>query len=162
MTDRITNEPVSRRKFTGLVTAAGLSLPVLAACGDEETTGTDNTGTSPSASSGGTEPSSDPSQSGSSGGGAIASTSDIEVGGGTIISDEGVVITQPSEGDFRAFSSTCTHQGCQVSEVSDGTINCACHGSQFSIEDGEPESGPASAPLREVAITVAGDQIQLA
>ena len=159
MTDRITTE-VSRRKFTGLVTAAGLSLPVLAACGDEETTGTDSPGTSPSSgeSSGGTEPSSDA----SAGGGRIASTADIEVGGGTIISDEGVVITQPSEGDFRAFSSTCTHQGCQVSEVSDGTINCKCHGSQFSIEDGEPESGPASTPLREVAITVEGDQIQLA
>ena len=158
MTDRITAEPVSRRTLGGL-TAAGLSLPILAACGDDTTTATDSPEASAS-SSGGAEPTSSPSQ--GSGGGGIASTSDIEVGGGSIIADEGIVITQPSEGDFKAFDATCTHQGCQVGEVSDGTINCPCHGSQFSIEDGSPESGPATAPLKEVAIKVEGDQIQLA
>jgi Rieske Fe-S protein len=147
VTDGISAEPVSRRVLGGL-TAAGLSLPVLAACGDDPTIATDNPGPSPTSSS--------------RGGGAVASTSDIELGGGTIIADEGIVITQPTEGDFKAFDATCTHQGCQVGEVSDGTINCPCHGSQFSIEDGAPERGPATAPLKEVAITVKGDQIQLA
>ena len=70
------------------------------------------------------------------GGGGLASTADIEVGGGTIFADEQVVVTQPSEGEFKAFTTTCTHQGCQVESVSDGSINCPCHGSSFSIEDG--------------------------
>ena len=154
MTDRITDELLSRRTVTALATA-GISLPLLAACGDDS-------GTDPVGSSGGTEPSADPNQSGGTGDAALAETSDVEVGGGTIISDEGVVITQPTEGAFKAFDATCTHQGCQVSTVSGGTINCACHGSKFSIEDGSPESGPATSPLKEVAITVSGDKIELA
>ena len=123
-------------------------IALQAACGDDE---------SGSAS--------DPGGSGSSGGGggdALASTSDIEVGGGTIFADEQVVVTQPSEGEFKAFNSTCTHQGCQVESVSDGTIHCPCHGSSFSIEDGSVQGGPASSPLEEVSISVEGDSIVLA
>jgi len=147
---------VSRRTVTGLATA-GLSLPLLAACGDDEPGtasdpgGTSSTPTSPQTSSGG-----------GGGGDALASTSEIEVGGGTIFADEQVVVTQPSEGEFKAFNSTCTHQGCQVESVSDGTIHCPCHGSSFSIEDGSVQGGPASSPLEEVSISVEGDSIVLA
>jgi Rieske Fe-S protein len=84
------------------------------------------------------------------------------VGGGRVFADEQVVVTQPSEGEFKAFTTTCTHQGCQVESVSDGHINCPCHGSRFSIEDGSPDEGPASSPLEEVSISVEGDSIVLA
>jgi Rieske Fe-S protein len=152
---------VSRRTVTGLATA-GLSLPLLAACGDDSDTASDP-GSGASSSSGGTTPSpAESSDGGSAGGDALASTSDIEVGGGSIFADEQVVVTQPSEGEFKAFSSTCTHQGCQVESVSDGTINCPCHGSKFSVEDGSVQGGPAPSPLKEVAITVDGDSIVLA
>ena len=148
---------VSRRTVTGLATA-GLTLPLLAACGDDADTASDpGGGTSPPETS---VPSESPG--GAGGGDALAATSDIEVGGGKIFADEKVVVTQPSEGEFKAFDSTCTHQGCQVASVSDGTINCTCHGSMFSIEDGSPEAGPATSPLKEVAITVEGDSIVLA
>ena len=92
----------------------------------------------------------------------LTSTSDIEVGGGAIFADEEVVVTQPSEGEFKCFTAVCTHQGCLVSSVSDGTINCACHGSKYSIENGDVEQGPATFPLAEEPITVSGDQISLA
>lgn len=154
---------VSRRTVTGLATA-GLSLPLLAACGDDGDTASDPGSATSSSSAGGSTPSdtgSSPAE-GGGGGDALASTSDIEVGGGTIFTDEKVVVTQPAEGDFKAFTSTCTHQGCQVESVSDGTINCPCHGSMFSIEDGSVQGGPASSPLSEVAITVDGDSIVLA
>jgi len=152
---------VSRRTVTGLATA-GLSLPLLAACGDDSDTASDP-GSGTSSSSGGTTPSpAESSGGGSAGGDALASTSDIEVGGGSIFADEQVVVTQPSEGEFKAFSSTCTHQGCQVESVSDGTINCPCHGSKYSVEDGSVQAGPAPSPLKEVAITVEGDSIVLA
>jgi Rieske Fe-S protein len=155
---------VSRRTVTGLATA-GLSLPLLAACGDDEPGSASDPGGSGSSAGSGTSstPTSPETSSGGGGGGdALASTSDIEVGGGTIFADQQVVVTQPSEGEFKAFNSTCTHQGCQVESVSDGTIHCPCHGSFFSIEDGSVQGGPASSPLEEVSISVEGDSIVLA
>ncbi|CAM5687624.1 Rieske (2Fe-2S) protein [Streptomyces griseomycini] len=92
----------------------------------------------------------------------LATTGDIPVGGGTVFKDEKVVVTQPEEGDFRAFSAICTHQNCLVAEVSDGTIHCACHGSRFSVTDGSVETGPATRPLPEERITVEGNSIRLA
>jgi Rieske Fe-S protein len=91
---------------------------------------------------------------------ALAQVADVPVGGGVIV--EGTVITQPTAGEFKAFSNICTHQGCEVSEIADGTINCTCHGSKFSVEDGEPTDGPANAPLAAKAITVDGESITLA
>jgi Rieske Fe-S protein len=72
-----------------------------------------------------------PDESGDTGDEVLAATSDV--GGGVILADRGVVVTQRSSGEFKGFSATCTHQGCTVSSVSNGTINCACHGSRFSI-----------------------------
>jgi Rieske Fe-S protein len=124
-----------RRALTG-VAGLGLGLPVLAACGGE---GSD-------AASGG-----DP--------GGFAATSDVPVGGGAVYEDEKVVVTQPSEGDFKAFSAVCTHQGCLVGRVEGDQIQCPCHGSAFSIVDGSVLGGPASAPLEEIAISVDGESI---
>lgn len=93
--------------------------------------------------------------------GPLASPSDIPKGGGTIFADAEVVITQPTAGEFKAFSAICTHQGCTVGEVSDGMIVCPCHGSEFSIEDGSVQSGPAPKPLPELALTVQGDELIL-
>lgn len=93
---------------------------------------------------------------------ALAQTADIPVGGGTVYADQDIVITQPSEGEFRAFSATCTHQGCAVGDVSEGTINCPCHGSKFAVADGAVVDGPANDPLPERNIEVNGEQIVLA
>ncbi|MET9792845.1 Rieske (2Fe-2S) protein [Streptomyces canus] len=92
----------------------------------------------------------------------LAKTSEIPVGGGKIFKDEKVVVTQPKEGEFKAFSDICTHQGCQVTSVSGGTINCPCHGSKFNITDGSVANPPANKPLPEKQIKVSGDSIQLA
>jgi Rieske Fe-S protein len=159
---------VSRRTLTGLA-AAGAGLPLLAACGsDDSSTAVDagaptGTPSTEAASSPPTQSSAPTPESSSSAAvpDGLTSTSDIEVGGGAIFADAKVVVTQPTEGEFKAFSAVCTHQGCLVASVSDGTINCDCHGSRFSIETGEPESGPASSPLGDVKIAVTGDQISL-
>jgi Rieske Fe-S protein len=154
---------VSRRTVTSLATA-GVALPLLAACGGEdEPTGTaSDPGGAAGSSSGGAAPTQGETSAGGSSGGGLATTGDIEVGGGTIFADEQVVITQPEEGTFKAFNTTCTHQGCPVTDVADGSINCSCHGSRFSIEDGSVQGGPASSPLEEVSISVEGDSISLA
>jgi Rieske Fe-S protein len=92
----------------------------------------------------------------------LTTTADIPVGGGTIFPADTVVVTQPTKGQFKGFSATCTHEGCTVGTVSNGTINCPCHGSMFSITDGSVQGGPAPSPLPEVPITVTGNNISLA
>lgn len=89
---------------------------------------------------------------------AIATTSEVPVGGGVIKGD--VVVTQPGAGSFVGLDSTCTHAGCKVANVSGGTINCACHGSKFGL-DGSVVNGPATQPLAPRSVHVEGDSIVL-
>ncbi|MFF9045508.1 Rieske (2Fe-2S) protein [Streptomyces parvulus] len=146
----------ARRTVVAAAGAAGLTA-VLAACGgsDEDASGGTGAASSgaPSEEAGGGE---------GGGGTDLAATADIPEGGGMVFADQKVVVTQPSAGEFKAFSATCTHQGCAVKSVSDGVINCPCHNSNFSITDGSVQSGPAPKPLPAVRITVSGDSIQLA
>jgi Rieske Fe-S protein len=150
----VTVHEASRRNlFTGLA-AVGVAVPLLAACGDDgdtDTTGSvDTPSDSPTATaSGGTTPAPD---------GAIP-TADIPVGGGKIFKDDQLVVTQPVAGEFKAFSAVCTHQGCTASSVEDSVINCACHNSKFSIDDGSVEQGPATKALSEKSVTVSGDSL---
>ena len=92
----------------------------------------------------------------------LAATADVPVGGGVILADAQLVITQPKAGTFKAFSAICTHQGCAVSTVENGTINCPCHGSEFAITDGSVVAGPAPKPLPAQAIKVSGGSITAA
>lgn len=139
---------INRRRALSGTAAITVGVPVLAACGGDETNAADPATPSPS-------------EDGGSGGGGetLASTGDVPVGGCFVVAAAKVVVTQPSEGDFKAFSAVCTHQGCVVESSSDGEIPCPCHGSRFSLEDGAPTSGPASSPLAAVEITVDGDSI---
>jgi nitrite reductase/ring-hydroxylating ferredoxin subunit len=90
---------------------------------------------------------------------ALAAISDVPVGGGKIITGANIVITQPVAGTFKGFSAVCTHQGCIVDAISNGTIDCPCHGSKFSVKDGSVVNGPAASPLPPVAVTVQGTSI---
>ena len=89
----------------------------------------------------------------------LAKTADIPVGGGKVLADKKIVITQPQAGSFHAFTAVCTHQGCTVGSVSGGTINCPCHGSKFNIANGAVVNGPAASPLAPVSIQVQGTSI---
>ncbi|MFC9280455.1 Rieske (2Fe-2S) protein [Streptomyces collinus] len=92
----------------------------------------------------------------------LAGTSEIPVGGGKVFKEQKVVVTQPAKGDFKAFSAICTHMGCTVDKVANGTIDCPCHGSRFEITDGSVAHGPATRPLPPRTITVKGNSIRLA
>jgi Rieske Fe-S protein len=136
------------------VGAAGL----LAACGDDSDSSTSSSSSESPAAAPSTSASADSSGSAAD---ALASTSDIPVGGGRIFTDEKVVVTQPTEGDFKAFSAVCTHQGCLVSSVNTSAITCSCHQSRFSLTDGSVLGGPATSPLPSEEITVSGTSITL-
>lgn len=150
-------EEVSRRQALSAAALSGAAMPLLAACGDDTSTATED----PSGSTGST---SSPEGTPDAGGQGFASTADVPVGGATVYQDEKLVVTQPVEGEFKCFSAVCTHQGCLVSSGSpdQGVIPCDCHGSQFSLEDGSVVQGPATAALSEVAITVDGTDIATA
>ncbi|MFJ2112149.1 MULTISPECIES: Rieske (2Fe-2S) protein [unclassified Streptomyces] len=145
---------VNRRTLMAAAGAAGLGA-TLVACG-----GSDDSAEAPAAT---------PSAAGASAadgaaptGDVLAKTSDIPEGGGKVFADQGVVVTQPAAGEFKAFSSKCTHSGCAVNKVSDGVIHCPCHNSQFSVTDGSVKAGPATTPLPAASIKVANDSITLA
>jgi len=89
----------------------------------------------------------------------LASTADIPVGGGKVLTAQKIVITQPKAGSFHAFTAICTHQGCIVDAVSAGTIDCPCHGSKYSAVNGSVVNGPAILPLAAVSIKVQGTSI---
>jgi Rieske Fe-S protein len=89
----------------------------------------------------------------------LASTADIPVGGGKVLTDKKIVITQPQAGSFHAFTAICTHQGCIVNSVSGGTIGCPCHGSKYSSVNGSVVNGPATLPLAAVSIKVQGTSL---
>src|SRR6266516_6572804 len=144
----VSNEAGTSRR-TVLASAGAASVAVtLAGCGSDDKTGTGGGGTG----TGG----------GGSGGGTSAApasikTGEVPVGGGKVFQDQKVVVTQPAAGQFKAFTAVCTHQGCLVSDVSNGTIHCPCHGSAFSAADGSVKNGPAASPLTEKTVTVSGD-----
>ena len=93
---------------------------------------------------------------------ALATTDEVPVGGGIVLPDQGIVVTQPTSGEFKAFAAVCTHQGAALDAVGSDGIECPLHGSRFSIEDGSVTHGPATQSLAEVAITVSGDEITVA
>jgi len=154
----------SPRRLVLLGAGAVGATAVLAACGTS-TSSTNRTGTDFSnnpAPAGSGAANANPGDTGkaggdSTGGSALATTADVPQGGGIITAD--YVITQPTAGQYKAFSKVCTHQGCDVNKIDGGTISCPCHGSKFSIETGEPTTGPATKPLAETKVKVDGDSI---
>jgi Rieske Fe-S protein len=138
---------VSRRdtlRVAGVAGAAAVGAAGLAACGSEDTGAVGTAVTSAA-----------------SGAADAIQAADVPVGGGVILENVEVVVTQPTEGDFKAFSAVCTHQGCIVGDVTDGRITCPCHGSQFDAETGEVLQGPATQPLPEKSVTLDGDGLRV-
>ncbi|WP_030544703.1 Rieske (2Fe-2S) protein [Streptomyces albus] len=159
----------SRRAVVAAAGAAGLTA-ALAACGDSGDSGAG--AQQPAGDAGAPEAGADTGagagEAGGEAGGEVAGggtelakTADIPEGGGKVFPDQKVVVTQPTAGEFKAFSATCTHQGCAVKDVTDGLINCPCHGAKYSALDGSVKGGPAPKPLPPAKITVQGDSVML-
>jgi Rieske Fe-S protein len=147
----------------GAVIAAGAGL---AACSSNDSTtgsGSLDTGAAPTTPASRADPTTAaaPTTAANPPADALVKTSEVPVGGGKIITAAGavIVVTQPQQGTFKAFSGVCTHMGCNVNSVANGTISCPCHGSKFSAADGSVTGGPAPSPLPAVPVTVKGGSV---
>ncbi len=139
------NAEVTRK---AVLTGAGVGVAALALAACSSGSESPDAGSSSAQASSGA--------SGEASSGALAKTADVPVGSGVIVGK--TVVTQPTAGDFKAFSAVCTHSGCLVNKIADGTIDCPCHGSKFSL-DGAVVNGPAKKPLEPVSVRVQGDSI---
>lgn len=152
--DRMTDaEKLTRRSTIAGAGGLVIALPLLAACGAS------STDTAPAQAAAKRPASRKPpatptSRAGASTTSPLTTTKEVPVGGGIILAQKGIVVTQPRAGTIKGFSAICTHQGCPVSQIVGGNIECPCHGSLFSINDGSVVRGPATAPLQPVNVTV--------
>ena len=148
---QIATVSLDRRRvlLTGGVVVAAAA--VTAACGSSSS----DTATA-AARYGGSGSSAAPTSASPASAGVTGAEADVPVGGGVVLADAKVVVTQPTKGTFKAFTAVCTHQGCIVASVSNGTIMCPCHGSTYSAADGSVQGGPAPAPLAPVPVTASG------
>jgi Rieske Fe-S protein len=155
-------EPLASRRivFQGL-SALGVAA-VLAGCGGEEqqqpqaTEPSEPSTTEPSSPS---KPSPGKKSTKNAPANELATTGEIPVGGGLVLTEARIVITQAQRGDFRAFSAVCTHQGQTVGRVEDNTITCLFHGSQYDAATGDVTTGPATAGLDPLKIAVKSGSI---
>ena len=159
------SQPVCpRRAALAGIGLAGLAVAVTAcggSSGSSDSMGGSGSGNSGSGSSGMASSGSSPSAAGGMNT-ALGATSEVPVGGGKIFTSAKVVVTQPSAGEYKAFSAVCTHAQCIVDQVANGTIDCPCHGSRFSAKDGSVITGPATSPLPSQKISVSSGKISLA
>lgn len=128
-------------------TGAGAALALLAACGGDPPAGTQRPDDATSGDEGGdavVEP-----------GQVLASVDDVPVGGALAVTVGGapLLVTQPEDGTFAAFSAICTHEGCTVGP-GDGELLCPCHASRYDLATGAVLGGPAPLPLPEVPVAV--------
>lgn len=149
----------SRRAVMGGLVGLGVGAPLLSACGSDDSDAGDAGGSGGSDNGGSDAGGSD--AGGTTSTGAIGTKSEVPVGGGKIFKADKVVVTQPTEGEFRAFTAVCTHQGCVVAEIKGADIDCTCHGSKFSIADGSVVTGPATKPLEQLKVTVTGEDLSV-
>jgi Rieske Fe-S protein len=97
-----------------------------------------------------------PKRTGAGPGRRLLAESAVPAGGGVVVSGARVVVTRDSGGTLHGFSAVCTHEGCLVTQVRGGRIDCPCHGSRFDATTGAVVAGPAPAPLPPVRLVVDG------
>ncbi len=132
--------PSRRTVFRGLLALGGVALVpgVLTACSSAEGGGD------------------------AGGAGSSIPAADVAVGHAVVVQAGGksVVVAQPTEGEFVAWSANCTHQGTVVDAGDDLVLTCPNHGSRFDAgDDASVINGPATSPLPKVDVALDGDQL---
>lgn len=77
-----------------------------------------------------------------------------------LIAEAKTFVVHLGNNDFRAFTSVCTHEQCDVNSYASGRIRCPCHGSQYDT-NGQVVVGPAPLPLRRFAASRNGNTLTI-
>ena len=88
-----------------------------------------------------------------------------EIGGAIKIPDtfdggKPIIVTRTSETTVAAFSSKCTHWGCELPLPSNGVMTCPCHGATYTAA-GKVTHGPAKKDLTTFPATLEGSVITI-
>ncbi|GAA4867971.1 Rieske (2Fe-2S) protein [Kitasatospora terrestris] len=152
MTEAVESPATSRRTLLCCAAAvlAGGSAVAVTGCSSDSDSSSSGTGGAASSSGGGAAGAVD-----------LGAASEVPVGGGKVYRDQKIVVTQPTAGQYKAFSAKCTHAGCVVDQVTSGQISCPCHGSKFAVADGSVSAGPAPSSLPEYKVAVQDGKIQV-
>lgn len=92
----------------------------------------------------------------------IASVNDIPEGEMRAFELEGKPVAVAREdGQIYAFENDCSHRHCTLDDgdLEDGRVVCACHGSAFDLESGNPGAPPATEPIPVYPVRLEGDDI---
>ena len=93
----------------------------------------------------------------------IGNVNDMAKDSGKIIKfgSKPVLVIRLENGNYRAFSATCTHLGCIVQYRKDfGQIYCACHNGRYDL-NGKNVSGPPPAPLQKYNVSLKGEDVMI-
>ena len=79
-----------------------------------------------------------------------------------VVGETPVFLLRDSDG-VRALHDRCSHRGCSLAdgELDGDVIECACHGSRFSVRDGTVQRGPATAPQPVYEVRESGGGIEI-
>ncbi|WP_030619241.1 Rieske (2Fe-2S) protein [Streptomyces sclerotialus] len=138
------SEPLHRRTVLRGAALAGIACVGAAAC---------STGGSGSGSGSGSVPKAPTQET------ELGAAADVPVGGAKLYPEEKLVVSQPAKGEFKCFSSVCTHAGAVLNALDKEVATCPLHGSRFDVATGKPVHGPATTPLEEVPVKVEGGKL---
>jgi 3-phenylpropionate/trans-cinnamate dioxygenase ferredoxin component len=94
----------------------------------------------------------------------VCSVKDVDPGSAKRFDVDGLKLCVVHIGDdFYVIDDTCSHADYSLSEgdvwEDDREIECPKHGSTFSLETGDPQTLPATTPVRAYDVKVDGDDV---
>lgn len=97
---------------------------------------------------------------------AVPGARDMKIGHMMLlhVGDQGrrIVLALTDDG-YAAFDDRCTHKGGPLADgvLACGTVTCPWHGSQFGVEDGSVQAGPAEKPINIYKVDATGSEVRL-
>jgi 3-phenylpropionate/trans-cinnamate dioxygenase ferredoxin subunit len=94
----------------------------------------------------------------------VCSVKDVDPGSKKYVAVDGFKLCVVRiDDDFYVIDDTCSHANYSLCEgdlwEDDREIECPKHGSTFSLETGEPQTLPATAPVRVYEVNIDGDDV---
>jgi 3-phenylpropionate/trans-cinnamate dioxygenase ferredoxin subunit len=94
----------------------------------------------------------------------VCADADLSEGAMVVVGDaDDPVAVARAGGRLYACDDTCTHEECPLSDgmLTDGEIECPCHGSVFDLRTGEALTGPALESVRTYRVRVEDGRVEV-